>query len=307
MLLKKILYCVKKSLAHLKRNKNRLERDHFGLEMIPILNYNLKIGDKIMDLKKCLLGIGICTMSISLMGVKGKEEWPDTLSNDYITVADYLGVEIERKEIVEATEEDVDKVVRYVLSEYARKKELDNKDLELTDEIVLEVSQEATTVDEYRLELKNMINDTKKNSLIEKEREMVWGIVVDNSTVKEFPHERLERELDNLKDLYLAYANMEGMTYEEYLEMMSMTEDTLLEMAESSMKQILIAEIISEYYHLTPTEEETMEQMQAYIDKYKLTNIDVLKATLPEEDLNNLILRNKVENWLLEQCTYVEG
>lgn len=260
-----------------------------------------------MNLKKCLVGIGICTMSISLMGFKDKEDWPNTLSNDYITVTNYLGVEVEKKEITETTEEDVDKVVRYVLSEYARKKELDYEDLELTDEIVLEVSEEATTVEEYRSELKSMINNTKKNSLIDKEKDFIWGAVVDASTVKKFPQERLERELENLKDLYQSYADMEGKTYEEYLEMMNMTEDNLQEMAESSMKQILMAEIIAEYYELAPTEEETIEQMQAYVEKYNLTNIDVLKATLSEEDLNNLILRNKVESWLREQCTYVEA
>ena len=48
---------------------------------------------------------------------------PKKLSNEYVTVENYQGVEIEKVEADEATEEDVDKVVNHMMSSYIRQKD----------------------------------------------------------------------------------------------------------------------------------------------------------------------------------------
>ena len=60
---------------------------------------------------------------------------PKKLSNEYVTVENYQGVEIEKVEADEATEEDVDKVVNHMMSSYIRQNELPERSEEHTSEL----------------------------------------------------------------------------------------------------------------------------------------------------------------------------
>ena len=160
---------------------------------------------------------------------------PKKLSNEYVTVENYQGVEIEKVEADEATEEDVDKVVNHMMSSYIRQNELP-EDTQITDEIVKEsMSDTADTVEAYRAELKKQINDTKKESARKEEETRVWEKVMDNSEVKEYPKDRLKEVKQNLIDLYESYALQENMEYEEYMKAIKL-EDKDLDEAASLLK-----------------------------------------------------------------------
>ena len=232
---------------------------------------------------------------------------PKKLSNEYVTVENYQGVEIEKVEADEATEEDVDKVVNHMMSSYIRQNELP-EDTQITDEIVKEsMSDTADTVEAYRAELKKQINDTKKESARKEEETRVWEKVMDNSEVKEYPKDRLKEVKQNLIDLYESYALQENMEYEEYMKAIKLEDKDLDEAAKASLKQELVADVIAEKYGLKPSEQDFQKALEKYAEEYKFTNVELLLKAVSEDEMRQMVIRDKVKSWLTDRCKYVEG
>ena len=59
----------------------------------------------------------------------------DKLSDDYVTVNEYKGIEVEKAEVTETTEEEIDKVVARMMEGYVAQHDLP-EDTPITDEIV---------------------------------------------------------------------------------------------------------------------------------------------------------------------------
>ena len=231
---------------------------------------------------------------------------PKKLSNEYVTVENYQGVEIEKVEADEATEEDVDKVVNHMMSSYIRQNELP-EDTQITDEIVKEsMSDTADTVEAYRAELKKQINDTKKESARKEEETRVWEKVMDNSEVKEYPKDRLKEVKQNLIDLYESYALQENMEYEEYMKAIKLEDKDLDEAAKASLKQELVADVIAEKYGLKPSEQDFQKALEKYAEEYKFTNVELLLKAVSEDEMRQIVIQDNVKSWLTDRCRYVE-
>ncbi len=231
---------------------------------------------------------------------------PKKLSNEYVTVENYQGVEIEKVEADEATEEDVDKVVNHMMSSYIRQNELP-EDTQITDEIVKEsMSDTADTVEAYRAELKKQINDTKKESARKEEETRVWEKVMDNSEVKEYPKDRLKEVKQNLIDLYESYALQENMEYEEYMKAIKLEDKDLDEAAKASLKQELVADVIAEKYGLKPSEQDFQKALEKYAEEYKFTNVELLLKAVSEDEMRQMVIQDNVKSWLTDRCRYVE-
>ncbi len=231
---------------------------------------------------------------------------PKKLSNEYVTVENYQGVEIEKVEADEATEEDVDKVVNHMMSSYIRQNELP-EDTQITDEIVKEsMSDTADTVEAYRAELKKQINDTKKESARKEEETRVWEKVMDNSEVKEYPKDRLKEVKQNLIDLYESYALQENMEYEEYMKAIKLEDKDLDEAAKASLKQELVADVIAGKYGLKPSEQDFQKALEKYAEEYKFTNVELLLKAVSEDEMRQMVIQDNVKSWLADRCRYVE-
>ena len=106
--------------------------------------------------------------------------------------------------------------------------------------------------------------------------------------------------------MYQRYADQAGVSYEEYLKATKVTEKDIDKAAKASLKQELVADVIANYYGLKPTEEEFQEGLQEYVDKYNLTNVDTLLATVSEDDMRTLITEKNVMSWVTNRCRYVK-
>ncbi len=231
---------------------------------------------------------------------------PKKLSNEYVTVENYQGVEIEKVEADEATEEDVDKVVNHMMSSYIRQNELP-EDTQITDEIVKEsMSDTADTVEAYRAELKKQINDTKKESARKEEETRVWEKVMDNSEVKEYPKDRLKEVKQNLIDLYESYALQENMEYEEYMKAIKLEDKDLDEAAKASLKQELVADVIAGKYGLKPSEQDFQKALEKYAEEYKFTNVELLLKAVSEDEMRQMVIQDNVKSWLADRGRDVE-
>lgn len=255
-------------------------------------------------MKKVMLGIMVLLSATLLVGCSGRG--PRTLSDKYVKVADYQGVEIEPVTVEETTDDEVDQAVDYMRRLYVRGNDLD-ENAPITDEMVQELSQTSKTVDEYKAEIRKQVEESRENSAREEEETRAWEKVIDNSTVKKYPKDRLKHVKDNLKDMYQRYADQAGVSYEEYLKATKVTEKDIDKAAKASLKQELVADVIANYYGLKPTEEEFQEGLQEYVDKYNLTNVDTLLATVSEDDMRTLITEKNVMSWVTDRCRYVKS
>ena len=255
-------------------------------------------------MKKVMLGIMVLLSATLLVGCSGRG--PRTLSDKYVKVTDYQGVEIEPVTVEETTDDEVDQAVDYMRRLYVRGNDLD-ENAPITDEMVQELSQTSKTVDEYKAEIRKQVEESRENSAREEEETRVWEKVIDNSTVKKYPKDRLKHVKDNLKDMYQRYADQAGVSYEEYLKATKVTEKDIDKAAKASLKQELVADVIANYYGLKPTEEEFQEGLQEYVDKYNLTNVDTLLATVSEDDMRTLITEKNVMSWVTDRCRYVKS
>ena len=118
---------------------------------------------------------------------------PKKLSNEYVTVENYQGVEIEKVEADEATEEDVDKVVNHMMSSYIRQNELP-EDTQITDEIVkesmsdtadtVEALQENMEYEEYMKAIKLEDKDLDEAAKASLKQELVADVIAEKYGLK---------------------------------------------------------------------------------------------------------------------------
>ncbi|MCI8321047.1 MAG: hypothetical protein HFH02_08230 [Dorea sp.] len=232
---------------------------------------------------------------------------PKKLSNEYVTVENYQGVEIEKADAGEVKEEDIDLVIEHMMQGYTAQHDLP-EDTEITDEIVKEtMSDKAQTVEEYRQEIKKQIEETKKQAVRTEEETRVWEKVMDNSEVKKYPEKRLKEIKGNLVDLYTTYAQQEGMEYEEYMKAIKMEDKDLDEAAEASLKQELVANVIAEKYGLKPSEQDFQKALEEYASEYKFSTVELLLKSVSEDEMRQMVIRDNVKSWLTDRCQYAKN
>lgn len=241
---------------------------------------------------------------LSMTGCAGTG--PRKLSNEYVSVENYQGVEIEKADAGEVTEEDIDLVIEHMMKGYVAQHDLP-EDTQITDEIVKEtMSDKSETVEQYREEIRKQIQERKDKAVREEEEIRVWEKVMDNSEVKKYPEDRLKEIKNNLVEMYEGYAEQENMEYEEYMKAIKLEDKDLDEAAEASLKQELVANLIAEKYGLKPTEEDFQKALEDYAETYKFATVDLLLKTVSEDEMREMVIRDNVKSWLTDRCRYVE-
>ena len=241
---------------------------------------------------------------LSMTGCAGTG--PRKLSNEYVSVENYQGVEIEKADAGEVTEEDIDLVIDHMMQGYVAQHDLP-EDTQITDEIVKEtMSDKSETVEQYREEIRKQIQERKDKAVREEEEIRVWEKVMDNSEVKKYPEDRLKEIKNNLVEMYEGYAEQENMEYEEYMKAIKLEDKDLDEAAEASLKQELVANLIAEKYGLKPTEEDFQKALEDYAETYKFATVDLLLKTVSEDEMREMVIRDNVKSWLTDRCRYVE-
>lgn len=253
-------------------------------------------------MKKRMTGILILTVLLATAGCQAAE--PTELSNDYITVKNFHGVKIEKVDVKETTDENVDTIIDMMMSNYVEQHDLP-EDTEISDEIVKEISDSSETVDEYRDELYNQIAKTKKESALEEEETRVWEKVMDNTEVKKYPKDRLKEVKQDLVELYEGYAEQNQMTYDEYMDTIELTDEDLDEAAEASLKQELVADLLAQTFALKPSDDEVEQEAEEYAEEYNFSSVDLLYQVISEDDVRNMLTQDKVKEWLHDRCEYI--
>lgn len=183
---------------------------------------------------------------------------------------------------------------------------------ELTDDLVKTLSEESTTVEEYREEVKKDLEEQSLDSYDTTLEQNAWQVVLENTEVKEYPEGEVEEYSDSLIQQYKEAAEYYGMEYEDFVQeqMGYAPEDFEAEVkavAQESVKNKMAVEAIAEKEKIELTDEVYEEQVKTMAEEYGYENADAMKEAFDEDTLKQQALSNLVMAFVKEHCVQVAG
>lgn len=346
--------------------------------------------------RKSIAAIVLAGCVLVLAGCGGDKK---EISNDYVKISQYKGVEVEKVEETKVTDEDVDGYIESVLSEQKQpvkedraakkgdiiqvdykgklkssgevfdegslslgngetyvdgfeegiyghklnetfdvdvtfpegyggeeKPELSGADVvftititsmeertasKLTDEVVQKVSEKSKTVEEYKKEVRQILEENNEQTLKTTLMESAWNEVMDNVEVIKYPEDRLkkvEKQFDDQMKMIMEQAY--GIKFEDYLKQSGMTEEDykkqITDMSKEYLKQTLAVELIAEKENLELSEKEYDKEVEKFAKENGYPDSKTLNETLGEDQVKDSILQNRVLEWTADNCKQIE-
>ena len=183
---------------------------------------------------------------------------------------------------------------------------------EFTDEYVAGLGIEnVATVEEYRVYLKNMMEDAEEEYALQDVQTQIITMVTENATVTEVPQELIDRFYNVNKNNMAYNAMMYGMDLESFVSAYyGMDAETFeketVAAAETSAKQALVCLAIAENENLTLTEEDVEKAIEENYASYGYADADTFKKSIDLEEYKDSLLLNKVLDFLVENATITE-
>jgi len=180
---------------------------------------------------------------------------------------------------------------------------------ELNDEFVKTVSETATTVEEYREELKAQLEETAQSEYDYSIKSAAWSKVLENTEVLVWP-ETVEETYNGMIDQYKSIAEYYGQDYEEFIvaQMGTTLEDFEAEMmrqVQESEKEMMAATAIAEKEGIELTDEKYEEQLAYMAELYGYADAEAVKEAAAEEELREIALAFMVMDFVVEHCVQV--
>ncbi|MBO5461234.1 MAG: trigger factor [Ruminococcus sp.] len=180
---------------------------------------------------------------------------------------------------------------------------------ELTDEWVAENSEESTTVDEYREEVRTSLEEDAEETWMASMQDAVAQALLEQIEVKSLPEDQVTEQYDEVVAYYEQYASMYGVDMTDFvigymgMESLEAFEEQAQASAEDTVKTILAMELIAEKQKLTVTEEDILELAELYGYEDSASFIE----QYGEELINQSVIYDKVTEYLVEECIQVEA
>ena len=177
----------------------------------------------------------------------------------------------------------------------------------LTDDFVQKVSAKSKTVEEYREEVREVLEGNNEDYVLREIRDKVWQAVLDTAEVKEFPEDMLQEEIDAFYDFYRDGADFYEMDFDTFLEEMGITpeqfEKEAAAAAEANVRENLAAALIAEDAGLDMSEETLAPVKEKLAGDYHYTSVEELISEAPNEEyVNRMAVRELAIDWCAEHA-----
>ena len=167
-------------------------------------------------------------------------------------------------------------------------KEIKVKELpEVDDEFAKDIS-EFDTLEEYKKDLRNKLEETAKHKAEHEDEESVIQKVAENATV-EIPRVMVEKQIDSMArdfDMRLRY---QGLDLQKYLEIMGMDFEAFRGQfagrAENEVKIQLVVEKIAQVENVQVSDDELDDEVKRMAEAYKQSAEDLKKSLTPEDQV----------------------
>ncbi len=170
-------------------------------------------------------------------------------------------------------------------------KEIKVKELpELDDEFAAEVS-EYDTLEEYKANVRKGLEEKKEKQAKDEKEDAAMAAVVENAEM-EIPDAMLMTEQRQMLDQFAQRISMQGMQFEQYMQMTGATREAMLEQlkpqAERKIKSRLCMEAVAAAENITASEEEYEEEMKVMANAYQI-EVDKVKEMMGEKEKKSIM------------------
>lgn len=181
---------------------------------------------------------------------------------------------------------------------------------ELTEEIIKTLSDESTTVEEYKKEVKAQLEDEAQTSYDETLKQNAWQVVAENTEVKKYPDGEVEELVTSLVDAYKEAAEYYQMEYETFIEeQMGYTPEQLEEEAKAAakenIKEQMAVEAIAKEEKIEMDDETYEKELEKMSEEYGYESVDDFKEAFEEDDLKDAVLKSLVMDYVKEHCIQI--
>lgn len=181
---------------------------------------------------------------------------------------------------------------------------------ELNDEFVKSVSETASTVDEYKAELKAQLEETAQTEYEYTVKSSAWMKVLENTQVLVWP-DSVEENYNSVIEQYKGFAEMYEMEYEEFIEtqMGASVEEFEAEVkkqAQDAEKEMMVVNAIAKEEGIELTDKAYEEQLAYMAGLYGYEDAEAMKEAASEEELREIALAFLVMDFVTENSIQVK-
>ena len=181
----------------------------------------------------------------------------------------------------------------------------------LTDDFVQKVSTKSKNVEEYREEVRSVLEGNNHDYMLREIRGKVWQSVLDTVEVKQFPEDMLQEEIDAFYDYYQEGAEFYDMSFEDFLKEMEISpehfEEEAAAAAESNVRENLAAALIAEKAGLDLSEEVMTAEKEDLAESLRFDSVEELVKDAPNEEyVNRMAVRELVMDWCADHAEQVD-
>ena len=180
---------------------------------------------------------------------------------------------------------------------------------ELTDEWVAK-NTDYTTVDDYRESIRSELEKNAKESAQEVLKNTAWSTVLENSEVKEYPQEDVDKAVSEFKKSMEVYAKQADMTLEEFTDSQGISQDDFDEQcqqyAEGKVKQNLIVQGIMDAEGLSLDDKESLQLQDTLVEQMGVSSIAELVGTYGQDYVDESVGLLRVEDFIIKNASVSE-
>lgn len=258
-----------------------------------------------MKVKQIIAGALVLVMGLSMVGCgNSKTSASGALENEYVRIKQYknLPIEVTKDEV---TDSDVE---QYISSQL----ETDDgsEAPELTNEKVKELSETSTTVEEYKAEVKKILEDELASSQDYEKRVNLSAVFSAQLEEIRLPNDKVEMMKKLYSKTYTDMAENYDLEYEKFCnDVLGMDpEDVAEEIKGYAEEDSLLAaacELIAEKEGLIPTSNEYTAEFEKIAAQENITVAD-LEDKYGKDYLKMVVINQRVFDFLLENCSVTE-
>lgn len=180
---------------------------------------------------------------------------------------------------------------------------------ELTDEWVTK-NTDYTTVDEYKDSVYNKLEEDAKASAQEVLKNTAWTTLLENSEVKEYPQDDIDKAVDEFKKNMELYAKQADMTLDEFVESQGISQDDFDEQcqqyAQGKVKQNLIVQGIMDTEGLSLDDKESLKIQNDLVEQMGASDLAELVDTYGQDYVDESVGLLRVEDFIISNANVSE-
>lgn len=183
---------------------------------------------------------------------------------------------------------------------------------ELNDEFVKKVSEKSKTVDEYKKEVKELLEKDAEDAYAYSIEAAAWEKVLENTEITKYPEKKTQEMKDNWITQYKSVAEAYGMEYDEYIqEQMGVDAEEFEKQIETVVKEVLkekmAVEAIADKEKIKLDDKTYEAELENIVQEYGYESVEILKESIDEKELKAEALKNIVKEQISKDCIQVKA